>query len=91
MNNGGKEYSELGKVLDDIARSRNVRGARPIARWVKTRTNGGPTGAAVSQYLYGTTTPRTDFIERFARAFELTEDERRLLAYTYAYGFQTAA
>jgi len=90
MENGGREYSKLGKVLDEIARSRNVRGARPIARRVKSRTGGGPTGAAVSQYLYGDTTPRRDFIERFAKAFELSESERRF-KYTYAYGFQTAA
>jgi hypothetical protein len=87
----GKPYSELGEVLDDLARARNVRGPYPIERYLKEKVGKSPSGQAISDYLYGEYNPRPEFIDLFATAFELTPKERGMLAWVYAYRFQPAA
>jgi hypothetical protein len=81
-----KPYSELGKVLDSLARSRHVRGAYNIAWWVKETTGYRVSGQMVSKYMYGQSLPNRVFIEAFCDAFELTQQERSELAWTYTYG-----
>ena len=80
-----KPYSELGKMLDDLARERDVRGPYNIARHLQSLTGYEASGQAISQYMYGRSFPKREFIEAFAEAFELTPRERGRLAWVYAY------
>ena len=80
-----KPYSELGKMLDDLARERDVRGPYNIAHYVQSLTGYEASGQVVSQYMYGRSFPKREFIEAFAEAFELTPRERGRLAWVYAY------
>jgi len=82
-----KPYGELGKLLDTLARSRDVRGPYNIAVYLSDATNHEVSGQSVSKYLFGTNEPKQAFIVAFADAFELTEQERLELAWTYAFGF----
>jgi hypothetical protein len=83
-----KPYCELGKVLDNLARTRDVRGPYNIAHEIQNATGYEVSGQAVSQYVYGRSSPKREFIEAFAEAFELTPQERGELAWVYAYGFR---
>ncbi|QIN77653.1 hypothetical protein GBA65_03055 [Rubrobacter marinus] len=69
-----------------MARKRNVRGPYNIAQWVTRATGNRVTGQAVSRYFYGESWPRPAFVSSFARAFDLTRDERDVLAWAYTYG-----
>ncbi len=82
-----KSYCELGKLLDLLARSRDVRGPYYIAQHLKDVIGYEVSGQAVSKYLYGQNEPKRAFIEAFADAFELTVQKRIELAWVYAYGF----
>jgi hypothetical protein len=88
MKGGGrfKPYSELGKVLGSLARRRHVRGPYNIAWRVREITDYKVSGQMVSIYLYGQSLSRRVFIGAFCDAFELTEQERSELAWTYTYG-----
>ncbi len=90
-NSKGKPYSELGKMLDAVARERDVRGPYNIAHYVQDVTGYGVSGQAVSKYLYGELMPKRRFIEAFAEAFVLTPQERAQLAWVYAYGSLSGA
>lgn len=81
----GPEYSELGQVLDELARKRNVRGPYRVANYIREVTGEGPGGTAWSQFFNGTARPKRSNIALFARAFDLTEDERALLADVYTF------
>ncbi len=81
-----KPYSELGRVLDSLARSRHVRGPYNIAWRVKEGTGHRVSGQMVSKYLYGQGFPKREFIEAFCDTIELTQQERSELAWTYTYG-----
>ena len=81
-----KPYSELGKLLDALARSKDVRGPYNIAYYLEDVTGYEVSGQAISKYLYGEYLPKQAFVEAFADAFELTPKERRELAWVYVYG-----
>jgi hypothetical protein len=81
-----KPYSELGKVLDSLARKREVRGPYNIAHRVTAVTRYKVTGQAVSHYFYGNSRPKREFVSAFAEAFDLTTEERDALAWLYTYG-----
>ncbi len=81
-----KAYSELGKLLDDLARSRDVRGPYNIAHYIEDTIGYRVSGEAVSKYMYGEYLPKREFIKAFTDAFELTSHERAELAWVYAYG-----
>jgi len=83
-----KPYSELGKVLDDLAHSRGVQGPYYIAYYLKDAIDYEVSGQAVSKFLYGKSLPGHAFIKAFADAFGLTPQERRELAWVYTYGFR---
>ncbi len=85
MRSKDKPYSELGKMLDDLARERDVRGPYNIAQHLYSLSGYEASGQAVSQYMYGRSIPKRQFIEAFAEAFELTPQERGRLAWVYAY------
>jgi hypothetical protein len=81
-----RPYGALGKLMDSIARSRDVRGPYNIAQLVTAVTEYSVTGQAVSRYFYGDSWPRPGFVSAFAQALELTKDERDALAWLYTYG-----
>ena len=85
MGSKDKPYSELGRILDDLARDRDVRGPYNMAQQVQSLTGYEASGQVVSQYLYGRSSPKREFIAAFAEAFELTPQERGKLAWVYAY------
>lgn len=79
-----RAYSELGKLLDIIARKRDVRGPYRIAQEMNLKTGSKITGQSVSKTFYGAH-PRQKFIRDFTETFALTVEERSALAWTYAY------
>ena len=83
----GRPYSVFGKVLDELARARQVRGPYWIADHMKARLGAekAVSGVAVGKWMYGESHPRSDNLEKFSRAFDLDEPERIRLAYAYAY------
>ncbi len=81
-----KPYCELGKLLDALARERDIRGPYEMSRSLQRVTGYEITGQALSKYLYGKSSPRPAFVKAFAEAFKLTSQERAVLAWTYAYG-----
>jgi hypothetical protein len=81
-----KPYSELGKMLDDLARDRDVRGPYNIAHYIQNVTSYEVSGQVLSKYLYGENVPKPEFVRAFAEAFELTSQERGKLAWVYTYG-----
>lgn len=90
-NGKGRPYCELGKVLDALARERDVRGPSNIAHRIHDATGYEVSGQAVSKYLYGESLPKRQFVEAFAEAFVLTPQERAQLAWVYAYDSRSGA
>jgi hypothetical protein len=88
MGTSGKRrpYCELGKMLDDLARSRDVRGPYNIAYYLKEVAGYEVSGQAVSKCLYGEFLPKHAFIGAFTEALNLTSEERSKLAWVYTYG-----
>lgn len=88
-----RPYSKLGKVIDDIARARNLRGAKAISERVKERMGRGPGRSAWQQILYGDSWPQPTTITLFKNAMDLTYEEEVTLAREYAFrqGRVTAA
>jgi hypothetical protein len=85
--NAGPTYTELGTVLDELARARNVRGPHRIARYIQDKMGEGIGGSAWQQIFVGSTkTPERKNIQLFADAFDLTPEERARLAWAYTYG-----
>ena len=82
----GKPYCELGKLLDSIARKRDVRGPYCIARRINAVAGYEISGQAVSRYFYGSSWPGSDFMGAFVQTFDLSEGERHTLARFYTYG-----
>ncbi len=85
MSSKDKPYSELGKMLDDLARERDVRGPYNTAYYIQNVTGYKVSGQVLSKYLYGEYVPKPGFVRAFAEAFELTPQERGKLAWVYAY------
>jgi hypothetical protein len=81
-----RPYSELGKILDGLARRHNVRGPYSIAQLVSEVAGYEITGQAISRYFYGEIRPKSAFIAAFADTIELTREERDALAWFYTYG-----
>ncbi len=81
-----KPYCELGKLLDNLARDRAVRGPYNIAAYLKDAADYEVSGQTISKYLYGHSQPKQEFVGVFADAFRLTPQERAKLAWSYAYG-----
>jgi hypothetical protein len=86
--NTHKPYCELGKMLDDLARERGVRGPYNIANHVENVTGHEVSGQVLSKYLYGEYVPKREFMKAFTEAFTLTLRERSELAWVYTYGSQ---
>jgi hypothetical protein len=81
-----KKYCKLGKVLDDQARARHVRGPYNVAKHVREATGFKVSGSSVSGYFYGRSHPPPEFNAAFVEAFSLEESEVERLAYAYALG-----
>jgi hypothetical protein len=80
-----KPFTELGKALDAMARKRGVSGPYAIAKRVEEVSGYNVTGQAVSRYFNEGVQPKPAFMSAFARAFNLTEEERDMLAWVYTY------
>ena len=85
-NGKSRPYCELGKVLDALARSRDVRGPYNIASYLRDVSGYEVSGQAVSKYLYGESWPKHAFIGAFTEVLNLTSEERGKLAWVYTYG-----
>jgi hypothetical protein len=81
-----KTYSELGKLLDSMARKRNVCGPYAVAKRVTEVAGYQISGEDVALLFYGVSYPNPSFIAAFADAFELSTEERDRLAWFYIYG-----
>ncbi len=87
----GKPYSDLGAVMDELARKRNVRGPYNVCRFVRDRTGMGPkSGSAWSEIFYGKSHPTPATMKAFTEAFELSEGEVDALARAYMFRGVTA-
>ena len=86
--NTHKRYCELGKMLDDLARERDVRGPYNIAKHIEDVIGYEVSGQVLSKYLYGDSVPKSGFMRAFSDAFELTARERSELAWVYTYDSQ---
>jgi hypothetical protein len=85
-NSKNKPCSELGKLLDALARERDVRGPYNISYHLEEAVGYGISGQGMSKHMYGESLPKPKFVEAFSEAFELTAQERMELAWVYAYG-----
>lgn len=82
----GKPYSDLGQVMDELARKRNVRGPYNVGSYVRERTGRGPkSGSAWSQIFYGESHPASKTMQAFVDAFDLTDKEVNALARAYMF------
>ena len=79
-------YSELGKLLDQLARSRDVPGPKAITEHVREKTGEGPGRSGWHGIRYGDIRPSPDTVRIFAQTFELDEEEATRLAVTYVFG-----
>src|SRR3712207_411125 len=66
MTGKSKPYCELGKLLDNLARDRAVRGPYNIAAYLKDAADYEVSGQAISKYLYGHSQPKQEFVGVFA-------------------------
>ncbi len=85
-NGKNKPYCQLGKELDALARSRDVRGPYNIAHYLRDVAGYEVSGQVVSKHLYGKYSPKHAFIAAFTDAFSLAPEVRRKLAWVYTYG-----
>jgi hypothetical protein len=74
-----------GKVIDELAGKRNVRGPYNIAKRMKSRFPDAPSGVSVAKWMYGDATPRPESLQVFAQAFDLDEHEKMRLALAHTY------
>ena len=86
-----KPYGQLGAVLDEIARRRNVRGPYRLGRYIVEQTGEGPGGSHWSQIYYGQKDPSPKAMKRFALAMDLTKGEEEKLATAYLFRRVAAA
>lgn len=88
----GRPYSDLGQVMDDLARTRNIRGPYNVRNFVRAKTGEGPrSGSAWSQIFYGESHPMPKTMQAFTQAFELTEEEVDALSRAYMFRSRIAA
>lgn len=83
---GSVKYCRLGHLLDRLARERDVRGPATVARIVRHRTGEGPGPSGWHQVFSGETKqPSAKNLTLFAKAFDLTYEERVELALLYTF------
>lgn len=88
-----KPYTALGQIMDTLARRppHNVRGPYRMSAYIKEKLGDAPTGVALSKWMYGEAHAKTEHLEMFVEAFELTEEEKVAVAWAYAYPKRAAA
>lgn len=85
-------YVPLGQMMFDLAlETREVEGPYSIAKYMTAELDKKIHGPSVSEYFRGTYDPPPQFMVDFAEAFGLDENQRRRLAWVYAYRFPAAA
>lgn len=90
-----RPYSDLGKIIDELARARNVKGAKAIAEAVadyekdslglEEGKRKAPGRSAWQHILYGDSWPSPRTMTLFRYAMGLEEDEYTRLAVEYAF------
>lgn len=80
-----RPYERLGAFLTKLARERRASTPRTIAKCLEEATGYRVTRRTVSRYLHGTRCPAPEFMHAFAETFSLTPQERRQLAWMYAF------
>ncbi len=78
-------YGIFGETMKRIASKRGIRGPYKVSAYIRAKTGGGPKGPSWSDYYYGKSDPTAETMERIAKAFELTVEEKKELAYVHAY------
>ena len=86
-----RPYAVLGKKIDAIARSRDVRGAKAISEHIRKNTGEGSGRSAWSQILLGDIRPTAKNMALFRAAFRLTDEEEVSLAMEYTFRGPIAA
>lgn len=87
-----ESYTLLGKTMYDLALEKEgVEGPYGVANHMSQALAREVKGPSVSEYFRGTYNPPPQFVEDFARVFNLSEEERGRLAWIYAYRFLSAA
>lgn len=90
----GEPYTPLGEVMDELARRApyHVRGPQRISNYVNAHTEESfPSGVAVRKWFLGQSHPNYEHLETFAQVFGLNIQERRQLAWAYAFPGARAA
>jgi hypothetical protein len=78
-----RSFSELGRLVDQLARSRDVQGPKAISEHVREKTGGGPGRSAWGKVLFGDITPTPNTMRLFGKPSSSTRRKRRrLLGYT---------
>jgi hypothetical protein len=85
MDDEARPYTALGKVMDELARKRNVRGPHGIANYVRRRFPDAPGGVAVAKWMYGDASPKPASLRTFSDAFELSDGEMMRLAWAFVF------
>lgn len=78
-----KSHARLGKLLATIAAQRRAGESRVIAQRIEKATGHRVGHREISSYLNGRGLPSPKFMRAFAKAFSLTEEERRKVAWVY--------
>lgn len=84
----GKPYSELGEVMDEIARKRNVRGPYRVGNYVEMVMGESPVGSHWSQIFYGQRHPSTQVMHLFMNAFGVERESEEGVRLATAYLFR---
>jgi hypothetical protein len=80
-----RSYVRLGNHLAAIAAERRAGAPRTIASSIERTTGHAASHREISSYLDGERLPSPRFMRAFAKAFSLTREERRRLAWMYTF------
>jgi hypothetical protein len=82
-----RPHKNLGALLASLARKRHAHDHYAIAEHLKNSVGYEVGPDMLQRYLYGAHFPEPEFFRAFAKAFSLTVEERRDLAWLYCYGY----
>lgn len=80
-----RSYSRLGNLLATLAAERRASNPCAIAKRIQEATGYAVSHRMISDYLYGADFPGPKFMRAFAKAFSLTVEESRKLAWIYTF------
>jgi hypothetical protein len=80
-------YNELGNLLASLAQEHHAHDPYAIVQYLGNSVGYTVSPHMLQSYLYGAALPEPESFCAFAKAFSLTVEERRNLAWTYIYGY----